>query len=112
MQVPDSHMPMPEFRSALASAQSISFVATPRQNFHPLFSPSGKWLYFHLDHKNFYRVPGPTQGWRKVTPQKSDQFRRVRHFFEDPHISPDGRKLIYSRRRTNGDIWIMTINES
>jgi Tol biopolymer transport system component len=49
---------------------SIPVVTTPHQNYHPFFSPSGRWLYFFLDHKNLYRVPGPAQGWRPAKLRK------------------------------------------
>jgi len=90
---------------------SITVVATPRQDFHPFFSPSGKWLYFQLDHKNIYRVPGPTQNWKKSAPEKVTNFSESGLFLEDPQISRDGQKLMYSRRRTAGDIWIMDLGE-
>ena len=95
----------------IEGGESTSVVATPRQDFHPVFSPSGKWLYFQLDHKNIYRVPGPAQNWRKASPEKVTNFPESGLFLEDPHISADGRKLIYSRRRTAGDIWIMNFGD-
>lgn len=93
----------------IEGGSSISVVATPRQDFHPMFSPSGRWLYFQLDHKNIYRVPGPTQGWRQAPPEKVTNFAESGLFLEDPHISLDGKKLIYSRRRTTGDIWLLEL---
>ncbi len=90
--------------------ESISVVATLRQDFHPVFSPSGKWLYFQLDHKNIYRVPGPAQSWRKAEPEKVTDFPESGLFLEDPQISSNGRKLIYSKRRTAGDIWLLALN--
>ncbi|MFN2502420.1 MAG: protein kinase [Pyrinomonadaceae bacterium] len=95
----------------IEGGESISVVATSRQDFHPVFSPSGKWLYFQLDHKNIYRVPGPAQAWSKADPEKVTNFAESGLFLEDPHISSDGRKLIYSRRRTAGDIWLLSLNK-
>ena len=95
----------------IEGGDSISVVNTPRQDFHPFFSPSGKWLYFQLDHKNIYRVPGPAQNWRKTAPEKVTNFSESGLFLEDPHNSRDGRKLIYSRRRSAGDIWLMNLNK-
>jgi Tol biopolymer transport system component len=92
--------------------ESISVVATPRQDFHPVFSPSGKWLYFQLDHKNIYRVPGPAQAWRKAEPEKVTNFPESGLFLEDPKISSKGDKLVYSKRRTAGDIWLLQLNTS
>lgn len=91
--------------------ESRIIVSTPRQDFHPFFSPSGKWLYFTLDHKNIYRVPGPAQGWRKGEPQKVTNFPESGLFLEGAQLTADGRQLTYSRRRTTGDIWIMNLNK-
>ena len=95
----------------IEGGESIEVVATPRQDFHPVFSPSGKWLYFQLDHKNIYRVPGPAQAWRKANPEKVTNFPESGLFLEDPQISSSGNKLLYSRRRTAGDIWLLTLNK-
>ena len=84
-------------------------VATPHQDFHPIFSPSGKWLYFHLDHKNLWRVPGPAQGWRAAEPEKATQFpEQGMMFLEDFQFSRDGQRLAYSRGKITGNIWVMT----
>lgn len=95
----------------IEGGESIEVVATSRQDFHPIFSPSGKWLYFQLDHKNIYRVPGPAQAWRKANPEKVTDFPESGLFLEDPHISDNGRKLLYSKRRTAGDIWLLALNK-
>ncbi|MEP6913173.1 MAG: protein kinase [bacterium] len=82
-------------------------VETPREDYHPFVSPSGKWLYFQPDHKNLYRVPGPAQGWRQATPEQVTNFLESGLFLEDPQISRDGRYLFFSRASIRGDIWIM-----
>lgn len=84
-------------------------VATPHQDYHPFVSPSGKWLYFQLDHKNIYRVPGPAQDWHKAEPEKVTNFPESGLFLEDPQISRDGRLLLYSHGRITGDIWIINL---
>jgi len=86
-------------------------ITTPRQDFHPIFSPSGRWLYYMLDHKNIYRVPGPAQGWRQAEPQKVTNFPESGLFLEGAQLSRDGRWLLYSRRRTTGDIWVMNLGK-
>lgn len=96
---------------SLAGGESQLIVGGPEQDFHPFFSPSGKWLYFTLDHKNIYRVPGPVQGWRKAEPQKVTNFPESGLFLEGAQFSANGRQLTYSRRRTTGDIWIMSLNK-
>ena len=90
---------------------SRAVIATPRQDFHPVFSPSGKWIYFLLDHRNLYRIPGPAQDWKQAAPEKVTNFPESGLFLEDPHFSHDGRNLVYARRRTTGDIWIMDLGK-
>ena len=89
--------------------ESRAVVSLPSQDYHPSFSPSGKWLYFQKDHKNLYRVPGPAQGWRQAPPEKMTQFPESGLMIEDPKFSPDGRMLIYSHGRISADIWVMTL---
>ena len=86
-------------------------VATRHQDYHPFVSPSGKWLYFQLDHKNLYRVPGPAQDWRTADPEKMTNFPESGLFLEGPKISNDGRLLLYSHGRITGDIWIMNLGK-
>jgi Tol biopolymer transport system component len=82
-------------------------VATPLMDFHPFFSPSGRWVYFQPDHKNLYRVPGPGQEWKAAEPVQITNFAEPGLFLEDPQISRDGKQLLYSRGRITGDIWIL-----
>lgn len=87
---------------------SRPIVTTPHQDYDPFFSPSGKWLYFHLDHKNIYRVPGPAQNWKRSDPKKVTDFPESGlPLIEDPQITRDGRQLLYTRGRTTADIWIL-----
>jgi eukaryotic-like serine/threonine-protein kinase len=74
---------------------------------HPMLSPSGNWFYYQVDHKNVYRLPGPSQGWRKAEPQKVTNFPESGLFIEDPRLSMDGRELIYSRGKITGDLWLL-----
>jgi Tol biopolymer transport system component len=86
-------------------------VTTPHQNYHPFFSPSGRWLYFFLDHRNLYRVPGPAQDWRAAKPEKSTNFPEAGLLMEDPQTSRDGRQLLFSRGRITADIWMMMLGQ-
>jgi serine/threonine protein kinase/sugar lactone lactonase YvrE len=95
----------------IEGGQSRTVVASEQQDFHPTFSPNGKWVYFLLDHRNLYRVPGPAQNWKEAKPEKVTNFPESGLFLEDPHISPKGDFLIYARRRTTGDIWVMNLNK-
>jgi Tol biopolymer transport system component len=92
--------------------ESRVVLATRRSDFHPFFSPSGKWLYFEPDHKNLYRVPGPAQVWRQAEPEKVTNFPESGLFLEDPQISHDGRWFLYSHGRITGDIWILQFGEN
>jgi len=79
---------------------------------HPQFSPSGRWLYFQLLHKNLYRIPGPGQDWRQAELQKVTDFpEKAGLFLEDPQFSRDGKQLLYSRGTITGDIWILNLKK-
>ena len=91
----------------IAGGSPQTVVATPSADYHPFISPSGKWLYFQKDHKNIYRVPGPALNWQKSEPQKITHFPESGLYLDDPQISMDGSKLLYSRGKITGDIWLM-----
>ena len=74
---------------------------------HPMLSPSGNSFYYQVDHKNIYRLPGPSQGWRKAEPVKVTNFPESGLFIEDPRLSLDGKQLIYSRGKIVGDLWLL-----
>ena len=74
-------------------------ASTRRQDYHPFFSPSGRWVYFQPDHKNLYRVPGPAQDLKPSDPEKITHFPESGLFLEDPQISRDG-KHCHSRGRS------------
>ena len=93
--------------ASLAGGAPRVVAATPRQDFHPFFSPSGRWVYFQPDHKNLYRVPGPAQDWKSAEPVKITDFPESGLFLEDPQISRDGKQFLYSRGKITGDIWIL-----
>jgi len=85
-------------------------VSTPHEmDAHPLLSPSGNWFYYQANHKNLYRLPGPSQGWRRAEPVKVTNFPESGLFIEDPRLSPDGKQLIYSRGRITGDLWLLKL---
>ena len=82
-------------------------VATPKNDYHPFVSPSGRWLYFQPDHKNVLRVPGAGQGWRSAVPEEVTEFPESGLFLDDPQISGDGRHLLYTHGHLTGDIWLL-----
>jgi serine/threonine protein kinase len=93
--------------------KTLVVAATPGQmgSGHPMLSPSGNWFYYQVDHKNVYRLPGPSQGWRKAEPQKVTNWPESGLFIEDPRLSMDGKQLIYSRGRITGDLWLLKLPE-
>jgi Tol biopolymer transport system component len=85
-------------------------VASDAEDYHPSVSASGRWIYYLPDHKNIYRVPGPSQSWRSVTPEKITDFMVTPiSFIENPQLSRDGKQLAYSRGNITSDIWLMTL---
>ena len=50
------------------------------------------------------------QAWRKADPEKVTNFAESGLFLENPQITLNGNKLIYSKRRTAGDIWLLSLN--
>ena len=97
---------------AIEGGPTRVIAARPHEsNGHPMVSPSGNWLYYQVDHKNVYRVPGPAQGWRKAEPQKITDFPESGLFIEDPRISMDGKQLIYCRGKITGDLWLLRFGE-
>jgi TolB protein len=46
-------------------------VASDAEDYHPSVSASGRWVYYLPDHKNIYRVPGPSQSWRSAPRRRS-----------------------------------------
>lgn len=90
----------------------LKIVATDREDGHPVFAPDGRWLYYQNDHKNLYRVPGPSQGWRRAEPQQVTQFPESNLYIEDPQLSSDGQWLFYARRRASSDLWLATLPQN
>jgi eukaryotic-like serine/threonine-protein kinase len=92
----------------LATGAIRTAASSPQQDYHPFFSPSGRWVYFQPDHKNLYRVPGPAQDWKQAEPAKITDFPEgAGLFLEDPQISRDGKQFLYSRGHITADIWIL-----
>jgi eukaryotic-like serine/threonine-protein kinase len=89
--------------------KTLVVAAAPGQmgSGHPMVSPSGNWFYYQTEHKNVYRLPGPSQGWRKAEPQKVTSWPESGLFIEDPRLSMDGKQLIYSRGKIVGDLWLL-----
>jgi Tol biopolymer transport system component len=84
-------------------------VTAPTDDYHPFFSPSGRWLYYQAEHKNIFRVPGPAQGWRAAPAEQVTHFPERGIYLEEPQISRDGRTLFYARAQISGDIWLLRL---
>jgi Tol biopolymer transport system component len=82
-------------------------VSTPDEDYHPFFSPQGRWLYYQQGHTNLFRVPGPAQGWRSAPPEQVTRFPVRESYIEEPQISRDGRTLVYAHARIAGDVWLL-----
>jgi Tol biopolymer transport system component len=94
----------------LAGPEKQRFVVTePTEDYHPFFSPAGRWLYYQPEHKNVFRVPGPAQGWRAALPEQVTHFPERGVYLEEPQISRDGRTLFYARASITGDIWLLRL---
>ena len=92
------------------SEQPRYVVSAPTADYHPFFSPSGRWLYYHAEHKNIFRVPGPAQGWRAAPAEQVTRFPERGTYLEEPQISRDGRTLFYARATITGDIWLLRLD--
>lgn len=90
----------------LGGGEPRRIASTRRDDYHPLFSPSGRWLYFQPDHRNLWRVPGPTQGWREAAPEKITSFPESGLYLEEPQLTADGRRFIYARNTNTADLWL------
>ncbi len=95
---------------AVAGGASRMVVATTKEDYHPFISPSGRWLYFQEDHKNVWRVPGPSQEWRQAAPEQITRFPESGLYLEEPNISGDGRHLFYARGRIVGNLWLLDLH--
>ena len=86
---------------------SFAVISSPGEDSHPSVPLSGRWVYFQLDHKNMYRIPGPSQKWRKLPPEKITNYPETNLYLEGPRLSDDGRTLFYSHGRIVGDLWLI-----
>ncbi len=93
----------------LAGGEVVRVLESPHQEYHPFFSPSGRWLYYQRDHRNLYRVPGPAQDWKKAEPVKVTEFPEFGLLIEDAQTSPDGKQLLYSRGHISADVWLLRL---
>jgi len=100
--------------SAVPIAGGTSRIVVPGSYdaYHPFFSRSGRWLYFQRSHKNIFRVPGPAQDWRAATPEKVTDFAGLDLYIDQPTLSRDGSRLLYTRGRRTGDILILRLRKT
>jgi Tol biopolymer transport system component len=93
----------------VAGGDPHTVVATPEHDYPPFLSPSGRWLHFQINHENFYRVPGPAQGFKPAQPERVTSFAETGLLLDDPQWSADGRYLLHSHGRRPSDIWLATL---
>jgi serine/threonine protein kinase len=86
-------------------------VRGPGMDGHPSFGASGRWLYFQVDHRDFYRIPGPAQGWRPAPPERMTSFPASGAYVEEPMVAADERRIVYARVETAADLWIVDVAE-
>lgn len=93
----------------ISGGRARTLLRTEREDYHPMFSPSGRWLYYQPDHRNLWRIPGPEQGWRVAPPEQVTRFPESGLYLEDPQLSRDGRQFFYSRIQTTADLWVVDL---
>ena len=70
----------------------------------PVWLPDSRHLLFVSAGSGFHVVDGVTREVREVFAVKRD-------VLGPPRLTPDGRMIVYSRRTTEADIWILTIDD-
>ena len=83
----------------------------PREEVHPSLAADGRWLYYQIEHRNLWRIPGPAQGWRSAPPQKVTHFPETGLFLEEPMVVPSGDALLYLRVNTESDLWTVELED-
>jgi Tol biopolymer transport system component len=91
------------------SAAPHVVVEPPAEDYHPFFSPAGRWLHYQTHHENLFRVPGPAQGWRRAAPEPVTRFPERGLYLEEPQVSRDGRTPVYARVSILGDLWLLRL---
>ncbi|MEJ2679074.1 MAG: hypothetical protein P8174_08375, partial [Gemmatimonadota bacterium] len=70
----------------------------------PVWMPDSRHLLFVSGRNAFYLVDSETREVRPV-------YTAFRDVLGPPRVTADGREVVYSRRHTEGDIWLVTIEE-
>jgi Tol biopolymer transport system component len=68
----------------------------------PVWMPDSRHILFVSGGNAFYLVDSKTGDVRRV-------YSTVRDKLGPPRATADGREVVYSRRHTEGDIWLVTI---
>jgi Tol biopolymer transport system component len=69
----------------------------------PVWFPDGRRVLFVADGKNFFTVDAETRATRKV-------FSVDRDVIGPPRLTRDGRTAFFSRRVTEADVWLITLD--
>jgi hypothetical protein len=69
----------------------------------PVWFPDGRRVLFVADGKNFFTVDAETRATRK-------DFSVDRDVIGPPRLTRDGRTAFFSRRVTEADVWLITLD--
>lgn len=70
----------------------------------PVWLPDNRRILFVARGKAFYIVDSRTKDVREI-------FSVTRDVVGPPRLTPDGKSIVYSRRITEGDIWMLTLQQ-
>ena len=84
------------------SQQARYVVTAPTADYHPFLSPSARWLYYHAEHKNLFRVPGPAQDSAERTARAGHEVPRARQLRRGAANLPRRPDAVLRARRDHG----------
>lgn len=92
------------WRVEVAGGDEEQMTYGPGRVLHPSTDPTGQWVYLQPDHKNIYRIPIDGGEMSQVT-----FFPESGLYIDEPHISPDGTSLLYTRSTVSSGLWLITL---
>jgi len=111
--VPNPFYQIYEGAALLAGAEPQYLNTLPSHNFerltdfggYPVWLPDSRQLMFVSGGHDFYILDTLSKNVRKV-------FSVPRDIIGPPQLTRDGRQAYFSRRVTDGDIWLLTLHAS